>query len=252
MKNNLKVIATTSDAYRHIIPIFCHLFSKYWPNQPVEIVGYTPPEKPLPENFTFHSMGKQVGSNKNFSNDLRKYFEKQDQWFIWLMEDSFVREPVNLLVLQEVLKLTSRPEVGRINLCAQGRSDFTIEVDPINIESVVEKSIDPIFNLFNQKLYPITREAYPRVYASASLHPHRLSTLPAIWNRDYLLRYLTADLNPWEFEVQPKVLDEFQNVCIDTPVIIHNEGVRKHDIHKYNFEGIEESVIEEMKGLGIL
>ncbi len=249
----IKICVTTSDAYIHVLPIFIFLFKKYWPNQEVEIVGYTPPPKHyLPEGFTFYSMGKQEGGSKNFSNDLRKYFEQQDQHFIWLMEDTFIREPVDLLVLKAAVKLTERKEIGRINLCAQGRNDFTINIEPVILKGPTNAPVDLLLDIFGIKTGEIYAERQMLVFASPSLHPHRLSTLPAIWNKDYLIRYLTADLNPWEFETQPKVLDEFQNVCLEYNAMFHNEGVRKHDIYKFNLEGIDEDVINEMKELGIL
>src|SRR5688572_16100769 len=112
LMNDLKIICTTSNSYLHIVPVFCHLFNKFW-GGPCEIVGYEEPEN-LPSNFTFYSMGVQ-GDKKEFSNDLRKYFQKQEAFFIWCMEDSFLRAPVNQDTLK-MLRVLCAHDVGRINL----------------------------------------------------------------------------------------------------------------------------------------
>lgn len=224
----MKIIVTTSDAYLHIVPIFCHLFNTYWDkDHPVEIVGYKEPQFELPGNFSFHSLGEQVGSNQNFSNDLIPYFDSQDRRFIWLMEDTFLKAPVNKRTL-DICKVISRNDfVGRVSLTNQNLNQYTREY--------VEWEGEKVFALPDRSEY-------------------RLSTMPAIWKKDFLLKYLTANMNPWEFECQGKISDNWDVVGLDrdSAPVLHNEGVRRFDIHKYNFEGIDPLVIDEMKTKGII
>lgn len=222
----MKIIVTTSNNYLHILPIFCHLFNKYWDSkQRVEIVGYDKPQFELPSNFSFVSLGKQTPDKQNFSRDLRKYFAKQDKFFFWFMEDTFIKAPIDFRVLNFLKSLTEKiPDVGRINLTRE----------------VVKQDHH----------YFTTVDRYD-IYKNNKFSLYRLSTQPSIWNKHFVLQYMAEDLSPWEFECQSDhAVDEFQVLgLIDNIPFHHNEGVRKHNIRDYNLEGIESSVIQEMKNL---
>ncbi len=220
----MKIVVTTSDNYLHIVPIFCHLFNKFFGSHyPVDLIGYKKPQCELPENFLFFSLGTQ-GEKTEFSTDLRRYFESfGDQWLIWMMEDTFIKEPVNhhhLTILQD---LATKP-VGRISLTGDSYKQYTLQYDNVD-------GLD--------------------AYKTPHLSEYRLSTQPAIWNKDFLLRYLTPGLDPWMFESQVKVVDEFENIAFHPGCapMVHNEGVRRRDLYAYDFNGIDTT---EMKQLEIL
>jgi hypothetical protein len=224
------IIVTTSNKYLHLLPVFCHLFNKYWCNlQPVTIVGYDRPGFPLPNNFTFHSLGQQ-GSVKHFSGDLRGFFETQPDWFIWLMEDTFLKDHVNFQLLEVLLLLTQFPtyqeKLGRINLTGETLKQH------------------------NRKLFMSSVDV--DIHENSQSAKYRLSTQPSIWNKKFLLQYLTPGLTPWKFETQPSVYDGWKIMGPAKAAVSHNEGVRKHDIHKLNLDGIDDETISEMKTLGII
>lgn len=200
----MKTVITTSDAYHHILPTFFYLFNKYWPGQQFELLGYTEP-KDIPENCKFVSMGTQ-GTKEEWSTDLRQYFQLQDEFFIWMMEDTFIKRPVNLEQMNFAYAMCY-PNIGRI--------DLTKDVQ--------------------KRQHVVTKEGL--VYA----HPdsrYRLSTQPSIWNRDFLLTYLKDGMDPWTFETQdPK--DDWQIVGLLDYPIVHNEGVRRHNIHEFNLDGMD-------------
>lgn len=229
----MKIIVTTSDNYLHLLPIFCHLFNTYWKdeegyNPDVEIVGYQKPEFKLPNNFKFHSLGTQ-GGKKDFSNELKPYFEQlPDQYFIWLMEDTFIKSPVNNKALSFLFdKIKSIKKLGRMNLTGE-----SMNYD----RKVLDSNLDFV------------------LYENAHNIRYRLSTQPSIWNKSFLLKYLTENLSPWDFETQDPRYDGYV-ICgldkVQCPVK-HNEGVRRFDIRKYNFEGIDPYVLEEMRSLQIV
>jgi len=227
----MKVIVTTSNRYVHLLPVFCHLFNTFWgKDQQVEIVGYKTPTCELPDNFTFVSLGEQIGGPENFSTDLRAYFELQDQYVIWCMEDSFFKAPVN----HRNIRLATQ-------LAIDGMGD---PIGRIGLTNDNYKQYDELYGVVD----------YVNIYKTPQKSEYRLSTQPAIWNRDYLLRYMTPGLNPWQFECQEKVEDEFLNLCLEKneAPIVFNEGVRKWDLYALNLEGIPEEVINEMKELEIL
>ncbi len=218
----MKIIVTTSNNYLHLIPVFAYLFNKNWGHN-VELVGYDKPEN-LPENFTFHSLGKQSGDSTNFTKDLREYFKNQDEWFIWMMEDTFIRS-INFSQLEILKSLTNYAKVGRINLCHA---------------SVLQDHF--IFGVMQGlKILENTQTAY-----------YRLCTQPSIWNRDFLLQYMEKDLSPWGFETQKSFNDGWRILGPEEKVLLHNEGVNKHDIHKLDLNGIAEDQINEMKQLGTI
>jgi hypothetical protein len=221
MEDNLKYICTTSNRHIHIVPIFCHLFNLFWsPEQEVEIVGYNPPKMDLPPNFTFHSMGEQIGGPENFSNDLRRYFERQEQFFIWMMEDTFVKKVYcqRLKILESLINVEN---IGRINL-----SEDTCKHDHIEFGKV---------------------DGY-EILETTPTAEYRLSTQVSIWNRDFLLKYMTQDLTPWGFETQATE-DNFRILGPKLPAVEHNEGVRRWDVHEYNFTGIPEEVVSQLRAL---
>jgi hypothetical protein len=198
----MKIIVTTSDKYHHCLPHFFYAYNKHW-GDPFELVGYKKPEITLPSNCTFVSLGKQRGP-EYFGDDMAEYFSKQDDWFVWMMEDTFIRSfDRNKWI--EALQLISK-YTGRINLTKEG----------MNRE---HKIID-------EEVYFCSPDAL-----------YRLSTMPSIWNRDFLLRYMKPGLTPWKFELQPTNDDSVISGLV-AGVLTCNEGVRKHDIHKLNLEGI--------------
>lgn len=226
----MKVICTTSDLYHHILPVFFYLFEKYWGGE-VELVGYKQP-KNLPSYCSFHSMGDQRGPSF-FSDDLIKYFEKQNDRFIWIMEDTFLKAPVNherISTLRGLMRNDST--IGRISLSCDSIRHYT-EVY-MHTDAVV-------------------------IYKTPPVSAYHLSTQPAIWNKNYLLKWLWPNHSPWEFENLKGMIyehpeNEFVNLALDkfNAPIQHNEGVRKRDLHAFDLNGIDEKVIEEMKQLNIL
>lgn len=205
-------IVTTSNRYHHLLPVFFYLYGKYW-NEPFTLLGYDKPECELPDNCTWHSMGVQ-GPVNEWSTDIRKFVEQQDSdWFVWLMEDTILKAKVDDTM---AWALTGIANVGRINLTN----------DVSNREH--------------------TNDEMGVLYASPTSR-YRLSTQPSIWNKKYLLQYLTPGLNPWDFETQDPMNDGWQILgLVDYPVK-HNEGVNKRDIYKLNLDGIAPEDIDYIK-----
>lgn len=212
----MKIIVTTSDKYLHLLPIFTYCFNKYMPGNEVTVLGYKEPE-PLPENFSFVSMGKQ-GSVNEWSTDIRQWIEAQDEdLFMWLFEDSFIRG-FDEYQLYTCMALTCMPDVGRVALTK----------DILN------------------RPHKITEGGI--VWADANSR-YRLSTQPSIWRKEFLLQYLHYGLSPWDFETQDPVNDEWIIAGTETPAIIHNEGVRKSDIFELDLNGFNEEDISNIKQL---
>jgi hypothetical protein len=204
----MKVIITTSDLYHHLLPIFFKLYVREW-NWPCELVGYKKPVMELPECCTWVSLGVQRGP-KYFSDDLRPYFEKQDQFFIWIMEDTFLKG-VDFKLLELSIKGLSK-WIGK--WCLTNES--------------TRRDHRTMNTIYKSDLFEVAQDA-----------KYRLSCQPAIWNREYLVASLKPGLSPWEWETQHPVNDGYDIVGFKENVVRHNEGVTKKDIHKLNLTGIE-------------
>lgn len=200
----IPIIVSTSDNYHHCLPIFFKQYNKFW-GDPFTLIGHKKPEMELPENCTWVSMGVQRGV-QYWSDDIISAFEKMPgKWFVWLFEDSFIRSFDKAGYYQ--LLTQCLPEVGRINLTREGMN----------------------------RAHMIHGDYY-------IVHPdtnYRLSTQPSIWNKDFLFKYLTPGLNPWQFELQ-KTKDDFVILGLVNSPMKNNEGVRKHNIHKLDLTGIDD------------
>jgi len=209
----MKIICTTSNRYLHLIQVFTYLFNKYMPGYKVTILGYQAPAS-LPDNFTFHSMGEQ-GDVSEWSTDIRKYVEGLDGWFIWFMEDSFIRS-FNESYFDTACAMMY-PGIGRIDLTND-----------------------------------ISKRPHVTAHGVRWAKPdtkYRLSTQPSIWNKEFLLNYLTPGLTPWQFECLDAVNDNWHVVGMENAPMRVNEGVRKHDIYALDLNGFGNEDVAHIKTL---
>lgn len=228
MQQPFKIVVTTSDKYHHILPMFFHLFNKFWGEETeFDLVGYKIPEMELPKNCVFVSRGVQPERLDQWGTTLREYFSKQPDYFIWMMEDTFIYHTVNHYVLWLCKDVVTDKRVGRIAL-----SDYSIDQYTNDYSTI----------------------SGVKLFRTNELSKYNLSTQIALWNKDYLLRYLKNDMTPWEFESQRKHIDGFMNVCFEKEYcpVIHNEGVRVRDIYKFNTENFSTGLINELKNQKIL
>jgi hypothetical protein len=213
-----KVVCSTSERYYHLLPVFAYLFNKYFDkDQPVEVVGYSIPNWELPANFTFRSMGKQ-GDVSEWSTDLRKYFESiPDKEVLWCMEDSFFKrvDPTAVRIAHSSVSIGHKV----------GRFDLTNDVQ--NRPHTIRGSV---------------------VVADQDTN-YRLSTQVSIWNKRFLLKYLTPGLTPWQMEKQESINDGWEILGLVEPAAKVNEGVRKWDPHDLDLNGFPEEDVNFIKTL---
>src|SRR5690606_22534524 len=116
-------------------------------------------------------------------------------------------------------------KIGRINLTDEGSKQKTEQESNV----ILEKNIQDRVHLV--KLIKNTQDS-----------EYRLSTQPSIWNREFLLQYLKPNLTPWEFETQESKNGGWIILGAEkgkSPVV-HNEGVTKHNLYKYDLSGIDQ------------
>jgi hypothetical protein len=182
----------------------------------VTILGYDFPKRELPNNFEFVSMGVQ-GPVNEWSTDIRKYIEStEDQWLIILMEDCFIKRADTAVINSMVQQYCNE---------ASGRFDLTNDVQ--KRKHLLEGDL---------------------VHAEPNTN-YRVSMQPSIWNRKFLLQYLTPGLTPWQMEKQHAVNDGWEILGLVNPPLKVNEGVRKHNPHELDLNGFPEEDVNFIKTL---
>jgi len=223
----MKIIVNTCNTHLHLVPIFCHLFNKYWgAHQPVTIIGYNHPNTfsksfSLPDNFEFVQLnGGDQQTVNDFSNHMHDYFSTvEDDYFIWVNEDTFLKAPVNFDIIDtfyEICEDKANVKIGRIDM-TEGMS---------HRRTSLWKTINEVDVLVNDQDVE-----------------YRVAIQMSIWNKEYLLSYLKPNLNPWAVELQALRTarnDGWDILGTDKEVglaVLKNEGVNKNDIHKLNLDG---------------
>lgn len=163
----MRILVSTCDKYDHLLPGFSMQWNRYW-GVPVTVLGFRQPP-PLPENFSFISMGVE---NMSWSAHLRDAIKDiRDDAIVLLFDDYWLTASVD------------ESKVSRMRAFVKGFAD---KADlSRNTEHFAHKA-------FGGDLIEATKDAQ-----------YRTSTQPAIWSRAFLLKLLgTGEYNPWQFELQ--------------------------------------------------
>jgi hypothetical protein len=166
----LQVVVLTSNKYVHCLPPFAYLFNRFWDaGQAVKVVRYDVRPPKMPGNFTNFAVGIQ--EDYTWARGLQKYLAYHTSDLILLMlEDYFIDKPVNVQAIQKAWQfMMDNPEVAKVDL-----TDDRLKVE--------HDSFDEVF------------------VRSNGLSQFQTSLQAAIWRKDYLLRFLHPDENPWQFE----------------------------------------------------
>jgi hypothetical protein len=99
-----RIVVTTCDPYLSALKPFYWLLEKYWapPIPGVVVLGFTPPDFYLPENFSFYSVGRmQDYPISKWSDQLIDGLRLlNDEVFIFMLEDMWIIKPVDTRVVQ--------------------------------------------------------------------------------------------------------------------------------------------------------
>ncbi len=186
----MNVYVQTHDKGLHLIEPYQVLFNKYWPSQPVTILGYTEPEFELAPNFSFVSLGEDKGPK--IGGQLIDFFSGiKDERFIYTVYSQFIirRTKSSLLGL-----LANKFEaVERIALTGDMELNQPYSVIPIADDSTIVKH--------------------------SQISNARLSAIWSIWKKDYFLKYFEPDMDLWEWETAGS-----QRAKMDGATILSNFG----------------------------
>lgn len=174
--DKLRIIIPTCNQYIHLIEGLSYTIDKFWPNHgDVIIIGYDQPKFKLKDGYSFVSMGTQSGA-QSWSNDLIRFFSNfKDEYFINLIDDTLMTRPTDeeqILYMIDMIK--SDLTIGKISLHG---------------------------SLYNSKDSKLIEGKYNLIEIS-QFADYRTSIQSAIWKRDYFMKLLKPNLNPWQFETQ--------------------------------------------------
>jgi len=167
----MKLFVIASDKYRNLMGAYGKLLAKYWPGQTATILCYAPPNIPLGDNCEVVSLGKQSDFGKYWTNGLIPFFSK-------LKEDYFIITVDDMLLMDYV-------EEDKLSILEK----------EINAEPVQKAMIHSHMNKVHGVMWK------PGILKIRQSARYRTTLHPAIWRKDYFLKYLKPNMTAWNFEV---------------------------------------------------
>ena len=197
----MKILVTTSNKYISLLSPYSVLFNKYWPDQQVVFLGYDNPNVPkLPNNFSYVSLGQQP-KTADWTTPIIPYINSlKDDYFVITVEDNMLCGHVD----------THKVEV--------------LEKE-IRLGNASKAMLDSHLN-WNPRFFGRTHPYKEGMLKLDQRAQYRTSLSPAIWRKEYFLRYCKPNMTCWDFEI--KNMPESQH---DEAIIIsldQDEWLFKH------------------------
>lgn len=231
----INLIVLTSDKYLHALPVFAHLFNKYWSDeQQVTVAGFTEPSLPLPDNFSFHSIGKfQDYPVNRWSDAVIDLLHQIDyDTFILMLEDYWLVRHVNVEAVHILYDYAIQFHyVLKIDLCG-----------------------DRLYAA-NMKDYGYVR--YLDLIKSDPNSQYHMSLMAGIWNRNQLLRFLIPGETPWQVEMEGTnrvraVNDDILHLGTRQWPVRHTLGLRSGDPTNFFVGELQPNDLSDLKDLRLL
>lgn len=224
----MKLAVLTCDTHTFLLKGFAYLFNKYWSDgQLVDIYGTIPPSFPLPSNFRFTELSRAYPFEQWTDSVLEMMRLINEDQFIFMLEDYWLTEQVNLDQVKFLYTLMQSSWLDRKVL----RVDLTAD-------------------RASQRNYP--------VYAARDLHiietvpgsPYQMSFQAAIWNKKLLQKVLIKGENAHEAELDGSIRLGFgYKVYGTTEWPVKYRPVYRFRRHDFNYQYLSEAdkaIITEM------
>ena len=169
----MKIYILSSNKYAHVCSTTIAMLNKYWPDQDITLVGYEDilKLKDLPDDVEVVSLGNQ-DDFPSWSDALVPFFQKiPEDYFTLLFEDHILMNKVPLDKLEEIEEQFRLNTVQKAMIGGGNTLKFSTKFRDTNL-LLLAQGID----------------------YRASLHP-------AIWKKQYLLKYLKPNMSSWDFEI---------------------------------------------------
>ena len=201
----MKIYLLTSNKYtKKLCPINVHFLNKYWPNQEIVIVGYEDVEelKNLPDNVSTVKLGDQEDYGIMWTNALIPYFNSvSDDYFALVFDDHILMNQVDETKINLITEQFKNNEADKAMIGGGICLSHAVQHD--NVEELL---------VFKQNA------------------PYRMSLHPAIWKKEYFLKYLTPNLTSWDFE-----LINSNKAMLDDGVILNYKYAYPSKPHLYSY-----------------
>lgn len=231
----------TSDKYLEALKPFAWLLKKYWaaPVPDVVVLGFTPPQFKLPDNFEFISVGrmKDYPINK-WSDQLIDGLDMiPDEVFILMLEDMWIVRPVYDRVVDMAYDYMIQFEyVARFDMTGDRWNAFD------------SQGMRP--SLYG-KLGNV------RIVWSNPDSQYHLSTMPAFWRKQHLLRALVRGETPWQVELQgtprlARLREEMIVIGTDAWPIRNTLAFRGADTSALLLDEVDMEDVKDMRSLLLL
>lgn len=179
----IPVYVLTNDKHLFLLKGFTACFRRFWPEQSVVVAGYHPPDEPLPEGFSFLSLGDVNPPADHWSDGLHRLLDHIHQpHFLLMLEDYWLYEAVDVEKIKSMFRLMAwldkrHSEVLRLDLSGDRAA------------------------LADHRRAPGSWETTP-IIESLWNSPYQMSLQAAIWSKNTLRKYLPGGWSPWQFEVE--------------------------------------------------
>jgi hypothetical protein len=213
----MKIFLFTSNKYANILPDQANLFNKYTGNNfQVDVLGFQKPQKKLPKNYNFISMGKQEDfPEKNWADPIRSFIEEtKENYFCLFWDDLFPVKKMNYDKFKSAENLVKKSIVQKVCL---------------------DKGTDKQYlgaTIFDEDFMEMNQTA-----------DYRSTLKPSIWNKEYFLKHLGKSYDPWQFEVinQEKMKNDNARIliCRNEPIMEFFNVFVKGKFHEVNLKRSE-------------
>jgi len=171
----MDILVTCCDKNRWALGPFSHQFNQYWPNEFVMVAGYDQPGN-LPDNFNFHSLGRQEDfPAERWSDALLLALSLVGPYPILMLEDYWLTRDVDTEAVHMLLQyMREHPNVLRMDLTTDRLYAKHIrDAGPLDRLDLIQGTVES---------------------------EYQLSFQAAIWNASLLRQILQPGWTPWEAE----------------------------------------------------
>lgn len=231
----MRVIVMTSDKYLDALRPFAWLFNKYWsPEQEVLVAGFTPPEFDLPDNFSFHSIGKfEDYPWSKWSDALLDLFEQiDDEVFALMLEDYWLTRPVDVGAVQILYDYMMQFRyVLKMDLCAD-------RLYAMNMQDYgTAGRVDLVKSDYNS--------------------PYHMSLMTGLWNRDLMSQAVVRGWSAHDVELSgTERLKKFRDKMLVLGTrqwpVRHTLAFRAQDPTALKLDDLQVDDVKELRNLGFL
>ena len=229
------VVVMTSDKYIDAVRPYSYLLNKYWvPNPRVFVMGFTPPSFKLPENFSFHSLGRfEDYPFGKWSNAMRKAVELvPDDVFCLMLEDYWPTRQVDTRAVKILYDYMHQFKyVFKIDLCGDRLYAFGADLNYGHV-------------------------AHLDLVKSMPGSPYHCSLMSGLWRKEHFLRHLVPNESPHEVELigTTRFSHDGSIICLGTRQwpLRHTLAFRGNDPKKLLLDELDKSDIDQLRSMGYL